>query len=285
MRKFIISDIHGVGNVYYAIMGYLDNLSKEEEIELYINGDLIDRGPDSANVLLDIKKRVEGKKYKIVYLGGNHELMMYRVFEARKKSAYSIELYDWYENGGRITDNSLEKILNKEEILDVASFIGNLKIYHKFNEKINGKNIVLVHAACPLKVKDECDWHINDDYEKIFYYVWAREENPYMPFRCKIGNEDYFTIVGHTPNDNKYGYEYHKNQNYLNIDSGCAVYAQGIYDYNHVPLVEIKDDYLEILTFDNYNEIICGNYFNGTKSIPMSSNELKCAKRYIKEKK
>ena len=66
MRKFIISDIHGVGNVYYAIMGYLDNLSKEEEIELYINGDLIDRGPDSANVLLDIKKRVEGKKYKIV---------------------------------------------------------------------------------------------------------------------------------------------------------------------------------------------------------------------------
>lgn len=28
MRKFIVSDIHGFGNLYYAIMNYLDNLSK-----------------------------------------------------------------------------------------------------------------------------------------------------------------------------------------------------------------------------------------------------------------
>ena len=25
MRKFIVSDIHGLGNVYYAIMNYLEN--------------------------------------------------------------------------------------------------------------------------------------------------------------------------------------------------------------------------------------------------------------------
>ena len=39
MRKFIISDIHGLGNVYYSIMNYLDNISKLESLELYINGD------------------------------------------------------------------------------------------------------------------------------------------------------------------------------------------------------------------------------------------------------
>ena len=68
MRKFIISDIHGFGNVYYAMMSYLDNISKNEEIELYINGDLIDRGYESAEILLDIKKRIEENKYKIIYL-------------------------------------------------------------------------------------------------------------------------------------------------------------------------------------------------------------------------
>ncbi len=46
MRKFIVSDIHGFGNFYYSIMNYLDKLSEHEEIELYINGDLIDRGSE-----------------------------------------------------------------------------------------------------------------------------------------------------------------------------------------------------------------------------------------------
>ena len=64
MLKFIISDIHGFGNVYYAMMKYLDNLSKDEEIELYINGDLIDRGLESAEILLDLIRRIkENKRY------------------------------------------------------------------------------------------------------------------------------------------------------------------------------------------------------------------------------
>ena len=83
MRKFIISDIHGLGNIYYAVMNYLDNISQYEDIELYINGDLFDRGPDSAAILLDVKKRILDNKYKINYLGGNHELMMHEVFKKR----------------------------------------------------------------------------------------------------------------------------------------------------------------------------------------------------------
>ena len=42
MRKFIISDVHGNGNLYYTIMNYLENISKLDEVTLYINGDLID---------------------------------------------------------------------------------------------------------------------------------------------------------------------------------------------------------------------------------------------------
>ena len=283
MRKFIISDIHGLGNIYLSIMNYLNNINKDEEIELYINGDLIDRGPDSADVLLDIKKKIEKNKFKIIYLGGNHELLMHEVYEKRKKNIYVSDFNDWYNNGGWITDYGLEYLCDNDEekILEVADFVSNLKIYHKFDEKINGKNIVLVHAACPLKVKDECNLRIKDHNPSIFFYVWSREDDPYLPFRCRIGNKDYFTIVGHTPNNNKYGYVYHNNGNYLNIDGGCAAYAKGFFEYDHVPLIEIKDNYLKILTFNNNNEIIYGNYFDGVKSIPLTYEELNNERNYL----
>ena len=38
MRKFIISDIHGFGNLYYSVMNYLDNLSFANSL---LNNDLI----------------------------------------------------------------------------------------------------------------------------------------------------------------------------------------------------------------------------------------------------
>ena len=163
----------------------------------------------------------------------------------------------------------------------MADFVSNLKIYHKFKEKINDKNIVLVHAACPLEVKDDCDLQIKDDNDAVSYYVWAREEDPFMPFRCRIGNKDYFTIVGHTPNNDKYGFEYHKNQNYLNIDGGCARYACGLLECNHTPLVEVKNNFLKILTFNNNNEIIYGNYFDGNKSVPLKLDELEWERGYL----
>lgn len=282
MRKFIISDIHGLGNIYYSVMNYLDNISKEDEIELYINGDLFDRGPDSASILLDLKKRIEDNKYKIIYLGGNHELLMHEVFEKRRKGKHVTQFNDWYCNGGAVTDDGLYDILGDEDkVLEVADFVSNLNIYHKFNEKINGKPILLVHASSPLTVNDECDIKVKDLNIATMYYVWAREEDPYMPFRVRIGNKNYFTIVGHTPNANRYGYVYHDKGNFLNIDGGCAAYAKGYFSYNHVPLVEVCDDYLKIITFNNNNEITYGNYFTGNRYALFTQNELDKERRYL----
>ena len=275
MHKYIISDLHGNGNVYHSIMSYLDNISKEEDIVLYINGDLIDRGIESADILLDIKKRIEENKYPIIYLAGNHELMMYEVFEKRRKGLYVSEHNDWYYNGGWRTDYGLEDKLNdKDKILEVVDFISNLKIYHKFPETIDYQNIVLVHAACPAIIKDECDIKLKDNNDVTYYAVWTREHDPYMPFRCRIGHSEYFSIVGHTPNDKPFGVEYHLAENYLNIDGGSSMYVCGYFDVDHIPLVEVCNNYLKILTFNNNNEIIYGNYFIDNKFIPYSIKEL-----------
>lgn len=286
MRNFIISDIHGNGNLYYAIMNYLENISKNYEVTLYINGDLIDRGNDSGEILLDVIKRINDKNnpFKITYLGGNHELMMYELLQKKMKGRNTF-FNDWYLNGGEVTDKYLMNNLNsKNEMEEVVNFISNLKIYHKFDEKIGGKNVVLVHAACPIFVKDNCNLFIKDNNPATFYSVWTRE-NDFPPFKLPIGNRKYFTIIGHTPVHKVFGYEYNKRGNYLNIDGGSAGYVFGMESYEHFPLVEVENNYLRILTFNNKNEIISGNYFDSNQSIPFTEKELNNEREKLISKK
>lgn len=157
-----------------------------------------------------------------------------------------------------------------------------MDIYYKFNSKINNKNIVLVHAKCPRKVKDECDIKLKDNKIKVYDALWTRSDD-LGSFTQNLGNRKYFTIIGHTPVFNEKGYRYNSKYNYMNIDGGCAKFVQGIFDYNHTPLVEIDDENnrLIILTFNNRNEIILGNYFVDSMSVRMDENTLNKNRKYI----
>ena len=283
MRKFIISDIHG-DSAYYSILKYLEEEQKEEEVKLFINGDLFDRGKSSAEILLDVYQRKKKDSFPIEYLAGNHELMMMETFDERRKGMYSGAHKRWFYNGGAVTDDGLqEKLKTKEQILEVVDFVSDLKIYHKFEETLNGKNIVLVHAACPNVVKKDCDLQLRQNTDDIYFYVWAREDDPEIPFRVRIGNPDYFTIIGHTPNNNANGYEYHRDGEYLNIDGGCSYYVCGNREVDHIPLVEVKDKHLRILTFNHQGEITKGNYFDGKRNYPFTEEELKREKIKVKK--
>ncbi len=282
MRKFIVSDLHGNGAVYDSIIGYLENLAKDsnEEITLYINGDLIDRGEDSARIFLDVVERIEtNKSFKIEYLAGNHELMMYQ--EALRLGDGSLCRSSWYtENGGDATISGLyEYNLPKEKIDSLINFVSNLKLYHKFEEKIKDKNIVLVHSKCPEVVLDNCDLKIKDNNELVEDLVWARREN----YEDRIGNKDYFTIRGHQALINRYGFYYYSDQNYLVIDGGCAYYAYGDDRYDHVALTEVLDDSLRILTFNNNNEITFGHIFKDDRTT--SIDKLDEYKKYLSKNK
>lgn len=280
MKKYIVSDLHGNGNIYRSIMKYLENVNKNNELILYINGDLIDRGNDSADMLLDVIKKIKNKEgFEIKYLGGNHELMMYR---ALKESMRIMELSIWFSNGGGITNDALINLVSKKEKEEIINFISELDIYYKFKEKLDNKQIVLVHAKCPEEIKDVCDLKIKDN-DKISDYVWKREDDLSVILNENLGNKDYFTIIGHTPVMNKKGYYYEKDYDCLNIDGGCGSYAYGFKNYDHTPLVEIDEENnrLIILTFNNNNEIIYGNYFQNKKSIPMTEDELQMYKKYI----
>ncbi len=282
MRKFIVSDLHGNGNVYNSIIGYLENINKDEPITLYINGDLIDRGIDSAVMLLDVIERSKNGPFKIEYLAGNHEYLMYKSLNEWVKYNKFDPFDSWHEYGGWQTDYTLQDILgDSSKLIDVYNYISNLKLYHKFEEKICNKKIVLVHAACPPKVKDECDLRIKDENDAVIYSLFSRNEYNYFPSRIKKGSRKYFSIVGHTPNKNELGFVFNKKENILNIDGGSGYYVIGYFDQDHVPLVEIKNNELEILTFNNNNKIIFGNTFRDGNIIPMDETKLNHYRSYL----
>ena len=97
----------------------------------------------------------------------------------------------------------------------------------------------------------------------------------------KINKEGYLAIIGHTPVLNKRGFIYDEGENYLNIDGGCSFYSLGYFDYDKVPLVEVKDGYLKIITFNNNNEIICGNYVTDREIKPFSDTELEEERKHL----
>ena len=286
MKKFIISDIHGNSNIYYSIMNYLENINKEEEVKLYINGDIIDRGEDSAEILLDLRERIlQNKGIKIEYLGGNHELMMYQASLERRNGVWPV-YSDWFYNMGWVTAYALEELVTEQEENEIIKFISNLKIYHRFKETLDDKEIVLVHAKCPENPLYNCNLKVEDNTYEIEELLWTRKFYPRSLIKHKIGNDDYFTIIGHTPLNTATGYNYDEEENTLNIDGGCAPYVIGRNEFNHSPLVEIdsNNNRLKILTFNNNNEIIQGNYFVEKKSIPMDNIELDKNRKYINKK-
>ena len=268
MRNFIISDLHGNGNIYNSVISYLENLSKDtdEEITLYINGDLIDRGYASGEMLLDVRDRVLGKKgnINIKYLGGNHELLMYQA--SRQVSVSELPTNSlWFFNGGFETAYGLELLIDEIEYDNVVEFVSNLDIYHKFDEELDGKKIVLAHSKCPNKVLKNCHLKIKDNNSEVEDILWTRKDafNP----DAIIGSKKYFTIIGHTPIFGDNSFYYDQEENYINIDGGCAAYVLGGMECDHSPLVEIdgNNNRLIILVFNNNNEIIRGNYLKEGK--------------------
>ena len=240
-------------------MGYLETISLLDDVELYIIGDLIDRGHDSYRILYDIKNRIEkNNRIKIHYLAGDHELIMYQALK-EKKPGESVSVWsDWLLEGGGMIDGIIDSLPNADQDYEeLKQFLSKLKIFQVLDEKINNKNIVLVHAKCPDNIEKEL--RLKEDNKEIFNILYTRKKD-FLGRNHKLGKEGYFTIIGHTPN--KEGFSIVE-ENVLGIDGGCGPYAMGHFEYQHVPLVEVKEDSLNILLFNHNNEITQGYSYNG----------------------
>jgi len=80
-RRFAVSDIHGCFETFQAL---LSQIALKKSDYLFIVGDAVNRGPDSAAVLDEILMRKE-QGYQIFFIRGNHEQVILDTIERKPK--------------------------------------------------------------------------------------------------------------------------------------------------------------------------------------------------------
>lgn len=220
MSTYVIGDIHGE---YEQLKILLEKMNYCEEDELYIMGDVVDRGAHPIKALQYLMTIPN-----CTCLIGNHEVMTLKClylleneiteeFIASLKEEDVLYLADWMKNGANSTLEEFQK-LTREEQNDILDFLGDFELYAELSVK--GQEYILVHAGLgndfsPLTLMEEYSlddlvWH-RTDYEKIYF-------------------EDKIVITGHTPTqtipcNSRPGYIF-KGNNHIALDC-CACSEKG----------------------------------------------------------
>lgn len=206
IMKYVISDIHGMWDKYQNMLKLI-NFSAEDE--LYILGDVIDRGEDGIKILQDIRKHTN-----MHLLMGNHELMAVQTLFAQDENEWNEKMILWAMNGGEGTYYSLLE-LPEEEQKELTELLISLPDYMEV--EVNGHMFHLVHGFPANTLEKQ---------------VWTRPNlNTRNPFKDKT------LIVGHTPvmllHDNPDKYicmlrkkgkhaEIEHAEGFIDIDCGCG---------------------------------------------------------------
>ena len=216
--KYVVSDLHGRYDKYSAM---LSKINFNDEDELYILGDICDRGPSSAQIYLDIMKREN-----VHCIMGNHENMLleylplvFRFLFDKDAKIISADYELWSVNGGGTTCASFIEV-GKEKMLEIYNFIRSFPLYRVVD--VGNKRYFLVHAG----IDDYNDEKSLCEYlpEELLWSDIDYDETYYPKEFDKI-------IVGHTPtfllNENKSARIYHGNGNVIAIDCGAVFENSG----------------------------------------------------------
>jgi serine/threonine protein phosphatase 1 len=193
-RQIIIGDVHGH---YDGLMNLLGSIGLVEGDQVYFLGDLIDRGPASAQVV----DFVQQGNYPCLL--GNHEQMLIDAFPSGRVSPRSYQA--WLYSGGTTTIESYEG--DTQKLLAHIQWMKTLPLY------LDLDSAWLVHAGVdpnrPLEQQSSRE------------FCWIREvfhhsKKPYFPNKTIItGHTITFTLPGISPGSIAQG------NGWLNIETGA----------------------------------------------------------------
>ncbi len=216
-RRFAIGDVHGCKRTFEKLL--FDKINPSKRDEVFLVGDLIDRGPDSKGVVDIIVKTVRDG-YEIRSVRGNHEQMLL--------DYYDIGDISWLRNGADVTLESFNLFKSKDIFGFYYDFFSNLPYY------ILTEGFVIVHAGINTEVLDP--------FSDKSFMLWSRDD---VPDLSRIS--DRRIVTGHTP----VSLEIVKdslNEDKIMLDNGCV--------YNNIypemgKLCAIDLDTLELIIQDN----------------------------------
>ncbi len=219
-EHFVIGDVHGEFDTLLALVSKLPS-----DARLYFVGDLVDRGPASAEVVEYVRKNAAG------VVMGNHEAMMLQyapAFLQRYPDSVSAEfMHNWAHNGG--DDTLMSYALMEYDETDMPVCVRNdegvkrlrsdlewmqgLALYLHLDLKIKGRDVVISHASCSDV------WYLRDNTKEAENFrdhlLWSRS--------IPKPNSDIFNVYGHTPVE--FGVEL--GEHYANVDTGCYIRRYG----------------------------------------------------------
>ncbi|MBI4850558.1 MAG: serine/threonine protein phosphatase [Acidobacteria bacterium] len=180
MKTFAIGDVHGQ---FIALKKLLDSLPINwQEDELVFLGDLVDRGPQSREVIDFVIKLYEENSNKVRVLKGNHEEMLLDSYNNKEDFSH------WLSNGGDATFASYCKnkttkweIFNKEFPLKAYEYLKNRPISYE------NEHAIFVHAG--FKQDSFGQWRADSP----LIALWHRSKDFFRRYQGKT------VVVGHTP--------------------------------------------------------------------------------------
>ena len=188
MAVYVMSDLHGN---YDGFMSILKQIKFSEEDELYVDGDIVDRGRDGIKILQYMM--MQPNIYPII---GNHEYALMQVldFVTQEITEDSISKIDEktlqniieYQNiGGQVTLDEFHK-LSKEEQQDIMDYLEEFTAYEEIT--VSGKSFVIIHAGF-------INFNLNrrlDDYQ-LYELIFK------APDYEKVYFKDKYLVTGHLP--------------------------------------------------------------------------------------
>ena len=228
---YLMSDIHGDIAAFSSILSQI-GMTKDDH--LYIIGDVIDRGPDSIELL----RRVRSMQ-NTTFLMGNHEYMMINRLR-HPHDFFPMRL--WYTNGGEDTEDQFLR-LPEGEREELLRYLENLPVQEEIS--VNSKTFILVHA-CPMEKYKALQDHYESETECA---VWER-----LDPRTKLPHGK-TVVFGHTPTRHfqavKGRMRIYFGDSRIGIDCGCA------YPWRHGQLGCLRlDDMKEFYSSGEAGEVI-----------------------------
>jgi len=218
---YVASDLHGCA--VEAFQALLDRAGFREEDDLFVLGDVIDRGEYGAELLLWLTQQPN-----VQFILGNHEAMMlscaFLFDEVTDENLDNLTVDDlkrmnhWMRNGGGTTLAGMRKLLTEDpELVEgILDYLREAPLYEIL--EAGGQRFLLVHGGLG-NFSPERPLDSYTDRELL----WTRP-NPdtvYYP--------DTTVILGHTPTV-CYGAEHrgkaYRTETWINIDAGAAMGCQ-----------------------------------------------------------
>lgn len=186
---YVMSDLHGVYDKYTAM---LEKIGFCADDQLYIIGDVCDRGEKPMEILLDMMNRAN--VYPIM---GNHDLialnLLKKVYKSLCENDGMLEDEDippllvWFEEGGKPTVSGFYRLdADKQE--NVLNYLKKFAMWKKVD--VGEKTFVMVHAGLGNYAPDKKLDDYTDD-ELLFC-----RPDPSVRY---FDDESVFTVMGHTP--------------------------------------------------------------------------------------